>query len=219
MDIDVRAGRIAAGLELISGAVKEFVDEARAAERGGDEHVASGLRAGIVQLGLVAQSVHGQLLVLLGQGDRLGVAPGGVGVWLASVLDITEGRGRMLAQDARLLAVVPELESEVCSGLVGADTVRAVARTVKAVRRSDLDPVREAGETLRVARREGARAGLDRVRVLEEHVAPGTVKERHARARERSFARFGAVEDGGMCRFEVLLDPLRGATLDRKSVV
>ena len=42
---------------------------------------------------------------------------------------------------------------------------------------------------------------------------PGTDEKRHARARERSFARFGQVGDGGMCRFEVLLDPVRGAVV------
>ena len=213
MGIDTRTEQIAAGLELISGAVREFVDEARAAGPGKDERLADGLRAGIEQLGQVTQSLHGQLLVLLAEGDRLGVAPGGIGPWLASVLDVTVGRGRMLAQDARLPAAVPELEAEVCSGRVGQDTVRALARTVKATRRTDLDPVGEASETLRVARDEGARAGLERVRVLEEHTDPGSVAERHARQRERSFARFGQAGDGEMCRFEVLLDPLRGAVL------
>ena len=213
MGVDVRAERIAAGLELIADAVGEILHEARAVGAKGDESVAVGVRAGIEELGRVGQALHGHLLVLVAEGDRLGVARGGMGPWLVSVLDVTEGRARGLAEDARRLGGVPELESELCSGRVGEDTVRALSRTVKAARRADVDVVGEAVETLRVARESGVRAGLERVRVLEERVEPGTVEQRHARARERSFARFCQVGDGGMCRFEVLLDPVRGATL------
>jgi hypothetical protein len=213
MDADACGERITAGLELIASAVRELTAAARAAEPRKCEALAGGLRAGIVELGRVTQALHGELLMLVAEGDRLGVAPGGMGPWLASVLDVTAGRGRILAQDARALATVPELEAEACSGRIGPDTLRAVARTVKAVKGTDLDPVSEVNETLRAARDKGARAGLDRARALEEHVDPGSVEQRYARQRERSFARFGPAGDGEMCRFEVLLDPLRGATL------
>jgi hypothetical protein len=213
MEADAGIGQIAAGLDLIADAVGEIVQGAREVEPAKDEPVGELVRAGIERLGQVAQAVHGQLLMLLAEGDRLGIAPGGIGPWLATVLDCTEGRARMLAEDARTLASVPEWEAEVCSGRIGQDTLRAMARTVKATRKSDLRPVQEVGETLRVARERGAKAGLERVRVLEERVRPGTVEQRHAGQRERSFARIGAVGDGEMCRFEVLLDALRGAIL------
>ena len=213
MEAHARIGQITAGLDLIAEAVGEIVQAAREVEPAKDEPVAELVRAGIEGLGWVAQAVHGQLLMLLAEGDRLGIAPGGIGPWLATVLDCTEGRARMLAADARTLASVPEWEAEVCSGRIGQDTLRAMARTVKATRKTDLRPVQEVGETLRVAREQGAKAGLERVRVLEERIRPGTVKQRHAAQRERSFARFGVVGDGGMWRFEALVDSVRAAII------
>jgi HNH endonuclease len=205
--------QVAAGLESITEAVRDVLERARAAEPGRDEAVAGALRDGIVEVGRAAQALQGLVLALVGEGDRLGIARGGIGPWLATVLDVTEGRARGIAQDARLLGTVPQLERELCSGNIGQDSVRAVARTVKAVRRTGLDPAAEVAETLRVAREQGARAGLERVRALEEHVDPGSVEQRHAQARERSFARFAPTPDGQMHRCEILLDPLRGAVL------
>ena len=138
---------------------------------------------------------------------------GGIGPWLATVLDVTEGRARAIAHDARTLAAVPQLEAHLCSGNLGQDSVRALARTLKAVRRTGLDPEAEAGETLRVAREQGARAGLERVRALEGHLDPGSIEQRHAQARERSFARITITPDTQMHRCEILLDPARGAVL------
>ena len=210
--MDERGGQIAAGLALITGAVREIVHEARGAEPTKNETLADGVRVGIEQLGQVAQALHGHLLVLLAEGDRLGIAAGGIGPWLASRLDVTQGRARALAEDARRLATVPELETEICSGRIGEDTARALSRTVKAVRRTDLDLRVETAETLRISREQGAKAGLERVRVLEERTEPGSVEQRYARQRERSFAQIGQADDGQMCRFEILLDPVRGAT-------
>ncbi|MBR7840051.1 hypothetical protein KDL01_42855, partial [Actinospica durhamensis] len=76
-----------------------------------------------------------------------------------------------------------------------------------------LDPAPEVAETLRVAREHGTRAGLERVRALEEHTDPGSVEARHAQQRERSYARIGVAADGEMHRCEILLDPARGAVL------
>src|SRR3984957_292077 len=152
-------------------------------------------------------------MLLLAEGDRLGIAVGGIGPWLATVLDCTEGRARLLAEDARTLTAVPELQSELCSGRIGHDTVRAIARTVKATRKTGLDPLEQANETLRIAREQGAKTALRQARALEEHTDPGSIEQRHAQQRERSYARFGSVGDGEMWRFEILLDPLRGAIL------
>ena len=205
--------QVTAGMESIAGAVRELLDRTREAEPGGDDGAAGEVRDGIIEVGRAAQALHGLLLALVAEGDRLGIARGGIGPWLATVLDVTEGRARGLAQDARLLATVPQIAPELCSGRVGQDSVRAVARTVKAVRRTGLDPAVEVAETLRVAREQGARAGLERVRALEEHTDPGSVEQRHAQQRERSFARIAITPDGEMHRCEILLDPARGAVL------
>src|SRR3984957_5216869 len=213
METDVRSGQIAAGLASITTAVWETVHEARAVEPKSSEPIVDELRSGIVQLGQAAQALHGHLVVMLAEGDRLAIAAGGGGPWLASVLDFPQGRARALVEDARRLSGMPEVEAELCSGRIGEDTVRALSRTVKAVRRTDLDPLEEVVETLRISRERGAKAGLERVRVLEERTDPGSIEQRHAQQRERSYARFGSVGDGEMWRFEILLDPLRGAIL------
>ena len=206
-------GQVAVGLGSITGAVWDLLDRTREAEPGGDEGAAGEVRDGIIEVGRAAQTLNGLLLALVAQGDRLGVARGGIGPWLATVLDVTEGRARGLAQDARILATVPQLERELCSGRAGQDSVRALARTVKAVRRTGLDPAVEVAETLRVAREQGARAGLERVRALEEHTDPGSIEQRHAQQRERSYARIAITPDGEMHRCEILLDPVRGAVV------
>src|ERR1700685_525220 len=203
--------QVVAGLESIAGAVRDVVDRARAVEPGRDQDAASEVRSAIVEVARSEAALHGLLLTLVGEGDRLGIARGGIGPWLSTVLDVTEGRARALAHDARTLATVPQLEAQLCSGRVGQDSVRALARTVKAVRRTGLDRVAEVDETLRITREQGARAGLERVRTLEEHLEPGTIEQRHAQARERSFARIAIAPDGQMHRCEILLDPARGA--------
>ena len=97
---------------------------------------------------------------------------------MATVLDFTEGRARQFAEDARTLTVVPELESELCSGLVGQDTVRALARTVKATRKTSLDALEQARETLRIALEKGVKAAGEQVRALdEERTDPGSIKD------------------------------------------
>jgi HNH endonuclease len=205
--------RIAAGIESVVVAALELVERAKAAEPKKDSALAGEVLEGIEAVGRAGQVLHGLLTVLVAQGDRLGVAAGGMGPWLASVLDMTEGRARSLAHDARTLTAVPDVEAELCSGRHGVDSIRAVARTVKSTRGTDLDPVVEARETLEVVNQSGARAGLERARVLEEHVDPGSVEVRFAQQRERSFARIGTAADGEMCRMDVLLDPERGAVV------
>ncbi|WP_084316120.1 HNH endonuclease signature motif containing protein [Actinospica robiniae] len=200
---------VAGQVESMSRVVRGVLERARAG--GDDVGRVDVVREAIVEVGRAAQALHGMLLTLVGEGDRLGIARGGVGPWLATVLDVTEGRARALAHDARLLARLPGVEGELCSGMIGPDSARALARTVKAVRATGLDPAVEAAKTLEVTRERGARAGLERVRVLEEQVAPGSIEARHARERERSFARITTCGEGQMHRCEILLDPVRGA--------
>ncbi|WP_034261416.1 HNH endonuclease signature motif containing protein [Actinospica robiniae] len=201
---------VAVEVASISGVVRGVLARARA-DGEGDAGRVDAVREAIVEVGRAAQALQGMLLALVGEGDRLGIARGGVGPWLATVLDVTEGRARALAHDARLLARLPRVEAELCSGVIGPDSARALARTVKAVRATGLDPAEEAAKTLEVTREHGARAGLERVRVLEEQIKPGSIEARHARERERSFARFTTCGDGQMHRCEILLDPVRGA--------
>ena len=137
--------QVAVGLESITAAVWDLLDRTRKPEPGGDDGAAGEVRDGIIEVGRAAQALNGLLLALVAHGDQLGIARGGIGPWLATVLDLTEGRARGLAQDARLLATVPQLERELCSGRVGQDSARALARTVKAVRRTGLDPATEIG--------------------------------------------------------------------------
>ncbi|WP_157436737.1 HNH endonuclease signature motif containing protein [Actinospica robiniae] len=203
--MDGVTGQVASMSRVVCGVLE------RARAGGDDAGRVDAVREAIVEVGRAAQALHGMLLTLVGEGDRLGIARGGVGPWLATVLDVTEGRARALAHDARLLARLPGVEAELCSGMIGPDSARALARTVKAVRATGLDPAVEAAKTLEVTRERGARAGLERVRVLEEQVAPGSIEARHARERERSFARITTCGEGQMHRCEILLDPVRGA--------
>ena len=92
MESNIRTGQIAAGLASITTAVWEIVHEARAVEPKTDEPIVDELRSGIVELGRAAQALHGHLMVMLAEGNRLSIAAGGVGPWLASVLDFTQGR-------------------------------------------------------------------------------------------------------------------------------
>jgi hypothetical protein len=213
METDTRTEQISAGLASITSAVGQIVHEARAAAPKTKGPIAEEVRSGIVELGHAIQALQGHLMLLLVEGDRLAIAPGGVGAWLATVLDFTEGRARKFAADARILTAVPELEPELRSGLVGQDTVRALARTVKATRKTSLDPLEQARETLRIAREQGAKTAIEAARNLEVHTDPGSIEDRHAQQRERSFARFGPAVDGEMRRFEILMDPMRGAIL------
>jgi hypothetical protein len=101
MEANVRTGQIAAGLASITSAVWEIVHEARAVEPKSSGPVVDEVRSGIVELGQAVQALQGHLMLLLAEGDRLAIVPGGIGPWLATVLDYTEGRARMLAEDAR----------------------------------------------------------------------------------------------------------------------
>ncbi len=176
-----RGWRIDAALESVTEAVRELLAEARAVESGKDSAVADRVREGIVRVGRAGQVLHGLLTVLVAEGDRLRIAAGGVGPWLATVLDLTDGGARQLAHDARVLAGAPELEGELCSGRVGAGTVRVLARTVKATRGTELDAVAEAHETLAVVRKSSARGGSGSgTGTWKNTPTPAVSSERHA---------------------------------------
>jgi hypothetical protein len=117
-----------------------------------------------------------------------------------------------IAQAARRIGALPELAEPLSSGQVGADTIRALTRTVKAVVGSGQDQSVELAATLETAKHEGVSAANRRVRVLEHTIDPGSSDELLAKQRAKSFARVIELEDG-MCRFDVLLDPIRATTV------
>jgi hypothetical protein len=131
---------------------------------------------------------------------------------VAAHLDVSEGRARGIAQAARRIGVLPELAESLSSGRVGADTVRALTRTVKAVVGSGQDQSTELAATLETAKTEGVSAANRRVRVLEHTIDPGSSDELLTKQRAKSFARVVELEDG-MCRFDILLDPIRATTV------
>jgi Domain of unknown function (DUF222) len=163
-------------------------------------------------VGRCEQARHGQLIQLLGQVDRVGAHRAGVKAWVATHLDVSEGKARGIGQAAKRIGALPELAESLSSGQVGADTVRALARTVKAVEGSGQDQATELAVTLETARLEGVGAANRRVRVLEHTIDPGSSEELLLKQRAKSFARVVELEDG-MCRFDILLDPIRATTV------
>jgi len=158
------------------------------------------------------QARHGQLIQLLGQAERVAVRRAGLKAWVVSHLDVSDGKARGIVQAAKSIGALPELAESLSSGKVGADTVRALARTAKAVVGSGQDQATELAATLKTARAEGVGAANRRVRVLEHTIDPGGSEELLAKQRAKSFLRVIELEDG-MCRFEALLDPVRATVL------
>jgi Domain of unknown function (DUF222) len=158
------------------------------------------------------QARHGQLIQLLGQAERVKAHRAGLKAWVATHLDVSEGKARGIAQAARRVGALPELAESLSSGRVGADTVRVLSRTVKAVEGSGQDQGVELVATLETAKQEGVGAASRRVRVLEHTIDPGSSKELLTKQRARSFVRVVELENG-MCWFDILLDPIRATLL------
>jgi len=163
-------------------------------------------------VGLCEQARHGQLIQLLGQAERVKAHRAGVKAWVATHLDVSDGKARGIAQAARRIGMLPELAGALSSGRVGADTVRALSRTVKAVEGSGQDQAVALTATLETAKCEGVGAANRRVRVLEHTIDPGSSEELLSKQRAKCFARVVELDDG-MCRFDVLLDPIRATTV------
>ena len=163
-------------------------------------------------VGRSEQARHGQLIQLLGQAERIKGHRAGVKAWVATHLDVSDGKARGIAQAAKRIGALPELAGPLSSGRVGADTGRVLSRTVKAVEGSGQDQAAALAATLETARHDGVGAANRRVRVLEHTIDPGSSQELLAKQRAKSFARVVELEDG-MCRFDVLLDPVRATTV------
>jgi hypothetical protein len=149
---------------------------------------------------------------LLGQVDRVKVAPGGVKAWVATHLDVSDGRARGIAQHARRIGAIPELAEPLASGRIGADTVAVLARTAKAVADTGHDTTTALTTALDTARTQGVAAARKHVRTLEHTLDPQSTADLTTRQRARSFLRVVELEDG-LCRFEVLLDAVRATVL------
>ena len=163
-------------------------------------------------VGRCEQARHGQLIQLLGQAERIKGHRAGVKAWVATHLDVSDGKARGIAQAARRIGALPELAGPLSSGGVGADTVRVLSRTVKAVVGSGQDRAAVLAATLETARHDGVGAANRRVRVLEHTIDPGSSEELLAKQRAKSFARVIELDDG-MCRLDILLDPIRATTV------
>jgi hypothetical protein len=196
---------------VVEERIRGILELARAIDA--DDRQAAGALLDVAEVvGRCEQARHGQLIQLLGQADRVKAHRAGVKAWVATHLDVSEGKARGIGQAARRIGALPELAESLSSGRVGADTVRVLARTVKAVVGSGQDQSVEVVATLETARLEGVGAANRRVRVLEHTIDPGSSDELLAKQRAKSFARVVELEDG-MCRFDILLDPIRATTV------
>ena len=212
MSTEALRGALAALAEagaIVEEKIAVVLELARAVE--GREGVGVVLEAAEL-VGRCEQARHGQLIQLLGQAERIKGHRAGVKAWVATHLDVSEGKARGIAQAARRIGALPELAGPLSSGRVGADTVRVLSRTVKAVEGSGQDQAVVLAATLETAKHEGVGAANRRVRVLEHTIDPGSSEELLAKQRAKSFARVVELEDG-MCRLDILLDPIRATTV------
>jgi hypothetical protein len=196
---------------VVEHRIEAILGLARAVDAGDREAAGVVLEAAGV-VGRCEQARHGQLIQLLGQAQRVTTHRAGLKAWVATHLDVSDGKARGIAQAAQRIGALPELAASLSSGKIGADTVRALTRTAKAVVGSGQDQSAELAATLETAQSEGVGAANRRVRVLEHTIDPGGSEELLAKQRAKSFLRVVELEDG-MCRFEALLDPIRATTL------
>ena len=168
--------------------------------------------AAVRQVEVAERIAHGVKLRLLAEADRRRAARAGIGAWLSAELGYGSSRARGLAEEARRIGGMPELAGKLTAGELNQDQTRVVERAVKAAHGSGIDAAGAVTETLAVIKRDGVSKAKERVRVLEETLAPGTVKDLAARQRARSFLRVGETTDG-MVRIDALLDATRGTVV------
>ena len=161
-----------------------------------DREAAAELLETAEQIGRREQAAHGQLILLLAQADRVRAAKGGVKAWVATHLDTCDGRARGIAESARRIGAIPELAEPLSSGRIGADTVRALTRTAKAVAGTGRDTTAALTATLATVEREGVTAAKKQIQILEHTLDPGRGEDLIARQRRRSFFRVVELGDG-----------------------
>jgi len=195
------------GLERLAAAAREAIgllDDAS----GQDTDFLGAVR----RVEVAERIAHGVKLRLLAEADRRKAARAGIGAWLSAELGYGSSRARGLAQEARRIGGMPELAGKLTTGELNQDQTRVVERAVKAAHGSGIDAGAAVADTLTVIECEGVARAKARVRVLEETLAPGTVRDLAARQRARSFLRVGETSDG-MVRIDALLDAGRGAVV------
>jgi len=195
------------GLERLAVAAREAIGLLDDASEDGTDFLEAVRRVEVAE-----RIAHGVKLRLLAEADRRKAARAGIGAWLSAELGYGSSRARGLAEEARRIGGMPELAERLTAGELNQDQTRVVERAVKAAHGSGIDAGAAVAETLAVIEREGVSEAKARVRVLEETLAPGTVKDLAARQRARSFLRVGETEDG-MVRIDALLDAARGAVV------
>jgi plasmid stabilization system protein ParE len=114
------------------------------------------------------------------------------------------------------IGAIPELAEPLSSGQVGADTIRTLTRTAKAIEGTGQDTAAALIGMLEVSVRDGVSAANREIRELEHALDPGSSQELLGQQRARSFVRVIELEDG-RCRVEALLDPVR-ATVVRSAI-
>jgi hypothetical protein len=181
-----------------------------------DRAAAEKLLSAIETIAGLEKSAHGVQVQLLAESSRVRAAHGGMKAWLATHAGYSNGRAGALVRDARRIGAMPELTERLTAGEFGPDATRTLARTMKAVAASPLDPKKVLAETIGSLHKDGVTVANARVRNLEQKADPHRAEREHLRQRARSFARI-IEAPGGMLRFDILLDPIRGAIL-RKAI-
>jgi hypothetical protein len=189
-------------------AILDLAQDLEAGDRAGAEELFTAAKV----IGQCEQARHGQLVRVLAQADRVCARKGVLKPWIATHLDVTDSKARGIAHVVRRVGAVPELAESLSSGKVGADTIRALARTAKAIEGTEKNTLSTLTEMLEVAERDGVSAVNQEIRNLEHHLDPASSEELIAQQRARSFVRFIELEDG-RCRIEGLLDPERATIL------
>jgi len=195
------------GLESLAAAAREAIsllDD----ESGQDADWLAAVR----RVEVAERIAHGVKLRLLAEADRRRAARAGIGAWLSAELGYGSSRARGLAEEARRIGGMSELAGKLTAGELNQDQTRIVERAVKAAHGCGVDAAGAVAETLAVIERDGVSKAKARVRVLEETLAPGTVKDLASRQRARSFLRVGETTDG-MVRIDALLDAARGTVV------
>jgi hypothetical protein len=196
-------------------AVAEFLELARGCEAG-DAAEAAVVFEVAEAIGRCGQGLDGQLVQVLAQADRISARKGVLKPWIATHLDVSDSKARGIAEAARRIGAIPELAEPLSSGRVGADTIRTLTRTAKAIEGTGQDTTTALIEMLEVSARDGVSAAKREIRSLEHTLDPRSSQDLLAKQRARSFARIIELDDG-RCRVEALLDPVR-ATIVRSAI-
>jgi hypothetical protein len=118
MNAEALRGQLAelvAANAIVEQRIAALLESARAVDAGDRDGSGVLLEAAEV-VGRGEQARHGQLIQLLGQVERVGAHRAGVKAWVATHLDVSEGKARGIAQAARRIGVLPELAESLSSG-------------------------------------------------------------------------------------------------------